>query len=268
MITPRQLRLYLRVWLRLASLQFSSQLAGARGTSLIFILGKLLRFAFAFVLLYAVVGRSVALAGYSLSESVLILAFFNLLQTLNQLLFRGVYLFRQKVQDGTFDFYLLSPLSELFLSLFSYLDPLDLVMLLPYTFVLGAAWLATGYPVTLALLTLVLVVLLLSLLMCFALHVFVISVGVRYLEVDNTIMLYRDLEKMAAFPINLYGRFGSVFMTYVLPFGLMATVPANLVFGLAKPSLLILLTLLAVIEVKLALMYWHSSLKVYSSASS
>lgn len=268
MIGTRRLVPYLKVWMRLTSLQFESQVANARGAAVGFILGKLFRFLFAFVMVYVIVGRAKALAGYNLQEAILILAFFNLIQTLNQLFFRGVYMFRQKVQDGSFDFYLLNPLSELFYSLFSYTDALDVLMILPYTVILGWAWVATGYPVTLATILLILLVIAISMLFVFALHVVVVSIGVRYLEVDNTIMLYRDVEKMAAFPINMYGKFGSIFLTYIIPFGLMATVPANIVFGLVNPWVLGVFAVLVIVQVKLALLYWRRSLLTYSSASS
>lgn len=267
-MTISTLKAYFRVWRRLTALQFESQIANARGAALIFIAGKLFRFFFALIMVYAVVGKTRALAGYNLEQAVLILAFFNLIQTLNQLFFRGVYMFRPKVQDGTFDFYLLNPLSELFYSLFSYTDALDVLMLIPYTLIVGWAWTSTGFSISAVSILLLFIAIIISMLFVFALHVLVISIGVRYLEVDNTIMLYRDIERMAAFPVSMYGRFGEIFLTYILPFGLMATVPANLVFGFTSPWILLLLFAIALIQIKLALWVWHRALLHYSSASS
>jgi len=81
-------------------------------------------------------------------------------------------------------------------------------------------------------------------------------------------MLYRDLEKMAAMPIEIYGKYGSAVLTYIFPFALMATIPARIVFGLYNPLLLFVFILLAIVQLKLSLWYWKRSLLKYSSASS
>ncbi|KKU44120.1 MAG: hypothetical protein UX59_C0003G0001, partial [Microgenomates group bacterium GW2011_GWA1_46_7] len=103
----QHLKAYVRVWLKLTIQQFQSQVANARGAAALFIFGKLFRLASALFLVYVVVGKAKLIAGYSLNQAIFLLMLFNLTQTISQLFLRGVYLFRQKVVDGTFDFYLL-----------------------------------------------------------------------------------------------------------------------------------------------------------------
>lgn len=262
------LRAYWRVWWRLTRLQFETQIANARGAAIFFIFGKLFRLGTAFLFVYVVVGRARVLAGYNLEEAILILALFNFVTTLVQLFLRGVYVFRQKVVDGTFDFYLLNPLNELFYSLFSYTDPLDLTLLLPYAGVVWWAWVSAGYAITAGSLLFLTLAIIIMFVFAVAVHLFIISIGIKYLEVDNTIMLYRDLEKMAAFPIEIYGPVLGSALTYVLPFALMATIPARLIFGLSSPTILLYFIPLMFLFLSLALRYWRFSLKSYSSASS
>lgn len=261
-------RAYINVWLKLTAQQFQSQIANARGAAALFIFGKLFRLSTAFLMLYLIVGHAKLIAGYDLSQAIFILALFNLSSSITQLFMRGIYLFRQKVVDGTFDFYLLNPLSELFYSLFSSTDPMDLLLLIPYFVLTIWAWLGTGYPLTLASILAVTAVIILAQVVILAWNIFIIGIGVRYLEVDNTIMLYRDLEKMAAFPIEIYGKYGASVLTYLFPFALLATIPARLVFGLFNPWFLLGFALIALIQLKLSLWYWHRSLLTYSSASS
>lgn len=259
---------YLKVWLKLTAQQFEQQVANARGAAIIFILGKLFRLSSALLLVYVVVGQAKLIAGYSLAQAIFILVLFNLAQTISQLFLRGVYMFRQKVVDGTFDFYLLNPLSELFYSLFSATDPLDIIITTPYIFLTLWAWIGAGYAITFASILYLLVILFLSTLMVVAWHIVIISIGVKYLEVDNTVMLYRDLERMGGFPVSIYGRIGSNILTYAFPFALMATIPANLVFGLFNPWYLLLFAGLALLQLKLSLIFWRYCLLSYSSASS
>ena len=262
------LKAYARVWLKLTAQQFQSQVANARGAAALFIFGKLFRLGSALLLVYVVVGKAKLIAGYSLNEAIFLLMLFNLTQTVSQLFLRGVYLFRQKVVDGTFDFYLLNPLSELFYSLFSYTDALDIIVSVPFVFLVGWAWVNAGYAITISGVLLLLVIIIISTLMVTAWHILIIAVGVRYLEVDNTIMLYRDLERMGAFPVAIYGNLGENLLTYVFPFALMATIPARLVFGLFNPWYLVGFAVLALVQLKLSLWFWHHALLSYSSASS
>ncbi len=262
------LKAYLRVWLKLTTQQFQSQVANSRGAALLFIFGKLFRLATAVLLVYVVVGKAQLISGYSLNQAIFLLMLFNLVQTISQLFLRGVYMFRQKVVDGTFDFYLLNPLSELFYSLFSFTDPLDIIVTTPYIFLTAWAWVHAGYAITLTSVLLLLIIIVLATLMVVAWHIVIIAVGVKYLEVDNTIMLYRDLERMGAFPVAMYGRIGENLMTYIFPFALMASVPANLIFGYFNPWYLLGFALLAFAQLKIALWIWRSALKSYSSASS
>ena len=262
------LKIYIKVWLRLTALQFQEQVANARVAAVFLILGKVFRLATAFVFLFVIVSQAKVLAGYNLNQAIFVLALFNWGSSLTQLFFRGVYQFRDKVEDGTFDFYLLSPVSELFYSLFSYTDPLDAMLMLPYTIVLGWAWVNTGYPVTIPHVLLLLLCLVSMAIFVFAVHVFIIGVGVKYLEVDNTIMLYRDLERMAAYPIDIYGKYVGPFLTYVIPFAILATIPSKIIFGWISPAIVLLFLGLSVLEVYGALWFWRRSLKSYSSASS
>lgn len=263
-----KLKSYQRVWFKLTVQQFQSQISNARTAAILFIFAKLFRLGTAFLMVYLVVGRAKLITGYNLEQAILILAIFNFGSTLVQLFMRGIYMFRQKVIDGTFDFYLINPLSELFYGLFSFTDPMDLLLIIPYGGIVFWAWQNTAYPITLVAILLLIIALTIVFVMAIAWHIFIMSIGVRYLEVDNTIMLYRDVERLAAFPVVIYGKIGSGILTYLLPFGLMATLPANYIFGLFNPINLVFFAVLALIQLKLALWYWKLSLRTYSSTSS
>lgn len=262
------LKAYWRVWSKLTAQQFQQQIANSRGTAILFIVSKFFRLATSFLFIWVIMDRAKLIAGYNLAQAIFILALFNLLSSLTQLFMRGIYIFRQKLVDGTFDFYLLNPLSELFYSLFSYTDPLDLILFLPYVGIVVWAWINTGYPITLMSVLLIILIATIAEMLILAWHIIILSIGVRYLEVDNTIMLYRDLEKMAAMPIEIYGKYGSAVLTYIFPFALMATIPARVVFGLYNPTFLLVFIALAIFQLKLSLWCWNKSLLKYSSASS
>ncbi len=263
-----QMKAYFRVWLKLTIQQFESQIANSRGAALLFMFGKLFRLATAFLMLYVIMGKAKLIVGYTLPQAILILAIFNFVSTISQLFMRGIYMFRQKVVDGTFDFYLLNPLSELFYSLFSYTDPIDTLLVVPYFGLVVWAAANAGYPLTIPVAMILLLIIAIGFVMIMSWHILILSIGVKYLEVDNTIMLYRDLEKMAAMPIEIYGKVGAGIMTYIFPFALIATIPARYIFGLYNPLYLFGFAVLALLQIKFALYCWNRSLMSYSSASS
>jgi ABC-2 type transport system permease protein len=259
---------YWKIWARLTALQFESQISNSRGAATIFIVGKVFRFAFAFIFITAILGRAQNMTGYTLSEAIFILALFVWGSTATQLFFRGVYMFRQKVQDGSFDFYLLTPLNPLFLSLFSTTDPMDVLLMIPYTYILGVSWIASGHPITIAAVLLVIFCMITMFAFAFAIHTVIVAIGVRYLEVDNLIMFFRDIEKMGTYPIDIYDRYVGGVLTYVIPIAIIATVPAKIVFGELSPWYLLVFAALAAVEVRLALWLWNRALTSYTSASS
>lgn len=262
------MKAYLRVWLKLTIQQFESQIANSRGAALIFLFGKLFRLSTAFLMLYVIMGKAKLIVGYTLPQAIFILALFNFVSTISQLFMRGIYIFRQKVVDGTFDFYLLNPLSELFYSLFSYTDPIDTFLVVPYIALVVWSAANAGFPLTIYTIIALLLIMVIAFVMILSWHILIISIGVKYLEVDNTIMLYRDLEKMAAMPIEIYGKVGAGIMTYIFPFALIATIPARYIFGLYNPLYLFGFAILSLLQFKLALYLWGKALVSYSSASS
>ncbi len=263
------LKIYFRVWWRLAKLRFIDQIINSRLGGLLFLFGKLIRLVFQTIFLFLLLRQLHSFAGYNFYESLLILFFLNLTSTLTQMFLRGVYLFRNRVLDGSFDFFLLNPLNELFYSLFSYFDFLDAFMLIPSLFFLFWAWSQAHIPFSFLNLCLFVLFLSLAFIFTFSWHLIAISFGILFLEVDNLIMLYRDLEKMGRFPIDIYGQSIRFLLTYFLPIAIMATIPAKALLGRVNLlTTLTLFSLLAALHLFLALKFWRFALRHYSSASS
>lgn len=259
---------YLKVWLRLTKLRLIEQLINTKLGGLLFLSGKIIRLVFQVLFVYILVGRTNAIAGYSLYEALFILLILNITGTIVQMLLRGVYMFRQRIIDGTFDFFLINPLNELFYSLFSYTDPLDIVMLIPSLIALFWVWAHTSIPITVATILILFIFIIIALVFAVAWHTIVIASGIIFLEVDNIIMVYRDVESMARFPIDIYGKTIQFTLTYIMPIAILATIPAKVLLGRSPMALLPFFALLSLLNMYLAIRYWNFALTKYSSASS
>ena len=239
----------------------------SRFGAVLFILGKLLRFSFFLLFLIILQTRTRGIEGYTLWQIIFFYATFNLVDTLPQLLFREAYRFRSYVVSGEFDFFLTKPISPLFRSLLGGSDILDLSMLLVSTaFIIFAATNIDGINILGGFAYLALIIN--AFIIAMSLHIIVIAVGVLTTEVDNTIMLYRDLTQMGRVPVDIYREPLSWIITFVVPVGIMMTFPAKALMGLLSLQFILIAVLVSGIFLAASLRFWKFALKNYSSVSS
>ncbi len=257
---------YLRVWLKLTSYSFMTML-NSRFSFLLFLLGKILRFGFFLGFLILILSRTKVLVGYNLYQAAFFVLTYNLIDTGVQLLFREVYRFRPQIVSGSFDLILVKPFSPLFRVLAGGADVIDLFMFVPL--LIGVVFLA-GKIGHITFLGAVLYVVLVgnAFLIATAIHVAVLALGVLTTEIDNTIMLYRDLTRMGTVPVDIYRQPLQSFITFIIPVGMMMTFPAKALMGFLAFPLILVSFLLAGLLFILSLKLWQYALSKYSSASS
>lgn len=257
---------YFKVWWILTVR--STQVAFvSRFGAFIFILGKVLRFFFFLLFLFLISSKTKTIAGYSLWQVIFFFLTFNLIDTMAQFFLREVYRFRSYVITGYFDHILTKPFSSLFRSLFGGCDILDLSTLLLSAI---SIFLLSGKLGSVSLTGVILYIILIfnAFLIALAFHIFVLSIGVLTTEVDNTIMLYRDLIQMGRVPIDVYHEPIKGFLTFIIPVGVMITFPAKALMGLLSASGIVISLLIGIITIFLSIKLWRFSLRSYSSASS
>lgn len=257
---------YLRFWwiyTRIAT-QIAFQ---TRFGALIFLTGKLMRFFLMFYLIYILASKTGALAGYTTWQIIFFYATFNLIDNIPNLLFREVYRFRTYVVKGHLDYILTKPQSALFRSLFGGSDVLDLPMVI---LSFGLLFYSAKHLGTLEFGNILLYVLLLlnGLLIAFVFHVFVLCVGILSSEVDNTVMLYRDVTRMGQIPVDVYRMPVSFLITFIIPVGLMMSFPVKALIGILPITLILYSVIFALVLLLISLKFWDFSLKKYQSASS
>lgn len=261
----KKIKYYFKLWLVLTKNAFLQNLMAKLGITIFFI-GKVLRFTVFFVFLIFLLKGNQNLAGYTPEQTIFIFLTFTLVDVLSQFFYRGVYSFRPKVVSGEFDLILSKPGSALFRSLTSGTDIINLLTIPPlvYLLYLFGAKLTPSFPS----LVLYLILILNSLFIATAFHIFVLGLGIITLVVDHTIMFYRDMLNLGKVPIEIYRQPLRTFLTYLIPIGLMVTIPARTFFGITSPFLFIVSLLLGIIMLAASLRFWQYALGFYTSASS
>jgi len=261
----KRLFYYLKIWWLMSKNSFMTWLA-QKMLLLIFLTGKLMRFAFFAGFLYFIIKGAKSLAGYNAPQVIFFFLTFNLIDIITQFLFREVYRFRPLIVSGDFDLVLTKPYSSLFRSLMGGADLIDLITIPPLVFaviyigaLLNPSWLQT---------ILYLLLLVNGFLIATAFHIAVLSLAIITLEIDHLVMIYRDLTNLGRFPIDIYKEPLKGILTYLIPVGVMISVPAKALMGLISIQGIVVSFAIGILLILLSFKLWHFALTKYSSASS
>ncbi|OGM26661.1 hypothetical protein A3D00_00995 [Candidatus Woesebacteria bacterium RIFCSPHIGHO2_02_FULL_38_9] len=265
MTKVKRILYYLKIWWMMSKNSFISVLYTKIALT-IFLVGKVLRFLFFLIFIYFLLKGTNNLAGYTLNQTIFFFLTFNFVDIVSQFLFREVYRFRPLLVSGDFDLVLMKPFNALFRVLMGGADVIDLITIPPLIF----AVIYVGKLLNPNILNTVYYILLLinGLLIATAFHIAVLALGVITLEVDHTIMIYRDFVALGKFPVDIYREPVRSILTYLIPVGLMVTLPAKALIGLVSPVGVMLTFTFGIVTIFIAKRFWNYALKFYTSASS
>lgn len=179
-----------------------------------------------FLVIILIFQRVKIIKGYDFNQVVVFYLIFNLIDTLAQVFFRGVYRFKYYVISGNFNLILTKPHHPFLQILVGGVDFLDLLMLIPYFFLF--LFFVLKIP-NLNFFSFFVFGLLIvnSLLIATAFHIFVLAFGILTTETDNTIMIYRDLANLGRFSLEIYKNPVRELITFLIPLGVMISFPAK-----------------------------------------
>jgi ABC-2 type transport system permease protein len=258
---------HLKVWKQLAVMSFGSY-ASNWIDYLAYFLGKMVRLVFFILLIVSVFGHVDSLAGYDENEVLLFFLSFNLMDVLAQALFRGIYLFRDDIRSGNFDFTLEKPINPLFFAMSRLIDILDIIFLFP---IIALTVLAiTQLPQDISLISWFTAGLycLISLVLLTSIHILSAAVTVMTAESENLIWLYRESMAIGRFPPEIYSRTLRTVFTYLMPVIIIVAMPVKALIGLLAWQNMLISIIIAILFFSASILAWNQGIKHYSSASS
>ena len=260
----KRLFYYLKIWLLMSKNSFLVMLS-QKLLFLLFLAGKVLRFVFFVAFLYFLVIGSKGLAGYSVNQVIFFFLTFNVVDILAQFLFREVYRFRPLIISGGFDLVLVKPMNALFRALMGGADVIDLVTIPPL--IIAVFYVGSLFNPSFSHIVLYVLLVFNALIIATAFHIAALSLGIITLEIDNTIMIYRDIMNLGKFPIDIYRQPLRAVLTYLVPVGIMISIPAKTLMGVASFWGIVVSFILGIVLFFTATKFWHYALKFYTSAS-
>lgn len=246
----------------MAGLKIISQ---QRAAIVLFTVGKVVRFAFFGFFIYHLLNNSKLLAGYSLTETMIFFLTYNVIDSVTQLLFRQVYRFRPLVITGELDLILVKPFHPFLRVLVGGIDILDV---LPTVLSLGllGVFVFQLEPLTVWNILAYMGLFINALVLGTSFHIVVLALGILTTGVDHTIMIYRDITRMAALPVDIYREPLRTILLFVIPVGLMITVPVKGLLGIISVEFILLCLMFSAVVLLLSLWTWDYALKKYQSA--
>lgn len=256
---------YFAVWLAASRASAAINFSDKVGV-LFFLAGKMIRFGFFLLFLVILTGKTSALSNFTADQVIFFFLTFNLIDIASQTLFREVYWFRPQIVTGSFDLILSRPVNPLFRSLLGRADFSDLITLPPLVFLIIIF--AVRLNPTIADVLLYFLFIINALVIAAAFHIAVLALGVVTTAIDHTMMIYRDVVGMGKIPIDFYREPLRGFLTFVIPVGIMMTVPAKVLMGIFDWKMLIFAFTFSLFAFCFSLYLWRLALRNYSSASS
>jgi len=261
----KKFKKYFKVWWLLSKNSFANVFYSKLFMA-VFLTGKILRFAFFFAFIYFLVEGTKTLAGYSANEVLFFFLTCNIVDIIPQFLFRSVYRFRSKVVSGKLDLTLVRPINPLFISLMGEADVMDLITIPPL--LIGTIYLAQFLNPTFIQSVYYILLVVNGLILATAFHIAVMAMGIIVLEVDHSISIYRDIINLGKFPVDIYRQPLGGILTFLIPIGVMITLPVKALIGLVSPIGVIAAFFFGALVFFLSLRFWNFALTKYTSASS
>lgn len=213
--------------------------------------------------------RSTSLGGWSFYEVLALLGIFNALHGFIELFLQpNMSRLVSHIRQGTLDFVLLKPVDSQFFVSFRHLVLwrfADIGLGLALTGY--AVWRFDGPP---AWHELIMFVLLFgaALVIIYSLWTGMMVISFWAVKVDNLSFLFHSIFETSRYPASVYSGALRLVLLYVLPIGLVTTVPAEAIVGRLDSLHAIGAMLLAALFLLGARLLWKQALRAYTSASS
>jgi ABC-2 type transport system permease protein len=232
----------------------------------VFLIGKIFRFVFFFLFLFFILKGSGTLAGYTGTQVIFFFLTFNVIDIVSQFLFREVYRFRPMIVNGDFDFVLAKPINPLFRALLGGADVIDLITIPPI--IIATIYFGSLLKPNFTEIVLYFALLLNGFLIATAFHIVILSLAIITTEIDHMVMIYRDITSLGRLPVDIYKQPLQMFLTYLIPVGIMITLPAKAAMGVLAPWGIVAAFVVGILSIIISLRFWNYALTKYTSASS
>lgn len=214
-----------------------------------------------------------SIGGWSRGQMLIFIGTFSLINSFNMLLFfYGVIDIPRKIREGLLDHYLTKPVNALLRITFESVDPGSFPLFLLSTAIIAYGIHVEGITVTVLPLLLYVLLTLLMTLLWYDLEVLLRSLSFFFITVNAIDPIGRLEGSLLSLnfrvPGVVYKGFFKVLFYFLLPYGIMSTIPTQALTGMLTLSGFCYAVGVSALFTFLTLGFWRFGLKHYKSASS
>ncbi len=233
----------------------------------LFLIGLAIFNFFSPIVIYLIYSNNLSFPGWSLYEALLLVGTMSTVIGIEHVLTSSIgWASSEMIRQGTFDQMMIRPISPLKL----------LVLRLPD--VDGLAEFAAGIMITLyAIYHLAFMPTFMNLLMYFiviiagvvlltAFDIMSASANFFFVKANAIWDFFIELRMFARYPITIFGSLGYVFLTFIIPMGILSYYPAQAFLGRLAWSSVALLVLITILFFVISLIMWEFAMRKYTSA--
>lgn len=209
------------------------------------------------------------LAGYSEVEALLIYGIFRLITAIFS--FTAQYNLQnlpELIRTGELDFYLLRPVPAQFLISFRYFSLSNIVGI--FTGLVLLIYALSNLSTDLSPFRLLFFILLIisGLVILYSLYLMLVTLSFWITKLTALRQLYDIIRNPGRFPIDIYKGFFHVLLMYIIPIGIIFTLPGKFLIKTNNILDVVLSIFFAILFFVISRLFWSISIKRYSSASS
>lgn len=218
-------------------------------------------------ILFVIYRNTDDVAGWSRGDSAVLAATCFIMDSFSRGLFFSLFEIPEQVRRGTLDFVVTKPVdSQFWVSLRRFqFEQIG-------SFLAGVGMLVWGVIDSQRMISFgdglsYVALLLISLGIFYCLQMFLFTLSIYFVRIDNLWVLAETTMQVARFPLDIFGRGVQKFLTYWVPFAFLASVPASQLVKGAQPWMLLLGLAWLAAAFTATRWFWRRSLRTYSSAS-
>jgi ABC-2 type transport system permease protein len=216
-----------------------------------------------------ILSRTSLVGGWGIYEIAILLGYMELLLGLGgQTFYPMMSEFGEQIRTGKLDEKLVKPLDIQFLVSFPWTDVSDIFSIVTGIFMMtyGVSHLAVGN-LALAILTFI-PQLVISMIILYSMILMLLTISFITTKFDSVGDLYWTIISIGRYPVSLYKGLFHAFLMFVLPIGLVTSVPARTLAGFFEPGYFVYSIFLAVFLFFISRKIFLANIRHYTSASS
>ena len=263
------MRRYARLFMLLCRVSLMRQMA-YRPHFFLMIFGKVIRMVLLLFFFQAVFLKVDRLGQWTFDQVLLLFATFHLVDYAMSITFQRnlSYHLPTLIQSGNLDSRMTLPINSLFMASLENIDMMDFISFIPCLGLLVYALHRLGFAFTwLQALTYGLLIVN-ALIFLFAVVLIIATISFWTTQSAGLARVFDDLTRVGRYPLDIFEGFWKFFFIYVLPLALISQVPSQALLGTLSPGFLLYALASSAVLAVIAIRFWRTGLKNYSSTSS